>query len=171
MRWVVLALTIVLTACSRGDTASLPDPENDPLNAEIEKIRSLEADMQAAWASRDAAKIASFYATDAFIQIPGQPVIDQIDAIRREIGKMMQDPSMALHWTPDIVEIARSGEIAWSRGSYTATFTDPATMKLMQEEGQFVNTYRKVNDGSWKIVADVPTPTGPATPIPTETKP
>lgn len=164
--WSVLALAAFLTACSQPNTTAAIDPGNDPLNAEIEAIRKLEADMQSAWAARDTAKVVSFYATDAFVQMANRPVVDQIDAIGREVETMAQDPALSLQWSPDIVEIAKSGDIAWSRGSYTATFTDPDTKKVMQESGHFVNTYRKVNDGSWKLVADVPTPSGPAMPKP-----
>lgn len=160
MRPLAIALLLLIAGCSRAPVAT--EPGEDALDSEIAVLRQLEEDLAAAWGARDAGRIVSYYATDAFVQLAGRPIIDQIDAIRHEVSTMIQDPALALTWTVDTIEIGSGGDIAWSRGRYSSTYTDPATSRVMSENGNFVNTYRKVNDGSWKVVADVPTPSGPA---------
>ena len=66
------------------------------------------------------------------------------------------------------VDVASSGDLAYTRGAYTMTATDPATKKPMNDHGSYVTTYRKQADGSWKAVMDIATsevPVMPAAPM------
>jgi ketosteroid isomerase-like protein len=64
--------------------------------------------------------------------------------------------------------VAGSGDLAYSRGTYTMTMTDPKTKKPVTDHGSYVTDYRKQPDGSWKAVADIVTsevPMAPAGPM------
>jgi ketosteroid isomerase-like protein len=62
------------------------------------------------------------------------------------------------------VDVAKSGDLGYTQGSYKLTVTDPTTHKIINDHGSYVTTYRKQADGSWKAVADIATsevPPGP----------
>jgi ketosteroid isomerase-like protein len=69
--------------------------------------------------------------------------------------------------------VAKSGDVAYTQGSYTMVMTDPQTKQVINDHGSYVTTYRKQPDGTWKAVADiatseVPPPVPPPTPAPSK---
>jgi ketosteroid isomerase-like protein len=88
---------------------------------------------------------------------PGMPPIKGTDAIRAALSRMMADPNMKLNFASDRVEVADSGDMAATRGSYTMTATDPVTKKPVTESGSYVTVFRKQKDGAWKAVLDINT--------------
>jgi ketosteroid isomerase-like protein len=46
------------------------------------------------------------------------------------------------------------GELAYSTGTYTLSFNDPAG-KGVTDRGKYATVWRKQGDGSWKVVIDV----------------
>ncbi|MGH9859065.1 MAG: YybH family protein, partial [Candidatus Acidiferrales bacterium] len=77
-------------------------------------------------------------------------------AIREAIGGMMQDPNFALSFETTQVEVARSGDFAYERGTYTITTTDPKTKKPVIENGSGLVLWQKQQDGTWKVLVDAP---------------
>jgi ketosteroid isomerase-like protein len=80
---------------------------------------------------------------------------------------MVADPTVSLKFQPTKVEVAKSGDVAYTQGTYTLTLTDPQTKQLINDHGSYVTTYRKQPDGTWKAVVDiatseVPPPTPPS---------
>jgi ketosteroid isomerase-like protein len=68
------------------------------------------------------------------------------------------------------VEVAKSGNVAYTQGTYTVTLTDPQTRQLINDHRSYVTTYRKQPDGTWKAVADIVTSdVPPPTPPPSHT--
>jgi ketosteroid isomerase-like protein len=61
------------------------------------------------------------------------------------------------------VEVSRSGDLGYTRGTYMLTATDPASKKAVTEKGRFVTIFRKQADGSWKAVQDINNADAPAT--------
>ncbi len=53
------------------------------------------------------------------------------------------------------MEIAKSGDLGYSQGSLTQTWTDPKTKKVLTVKGKYVTVYKKQADGGWKAVADI----------------
>jgi ketosteroid isomerase-like protein len=96
------------------------------------------------------------------------PVSSGKDAIRKTIAGMLTDPALSLKFQASRVEVAKSGDIAYTQGSYTMTMTDPNTKQVVNDHGSYVTTYAKQPDGSWKAVADIATsempPPAPAAP-------
>jgi len=142
----VLAAT--LTACNQtsGNT-----------DADIAAIKAVEVQWNQDWAAHDLDKIMSHYADDAVLIVPGMPAANGKAAITEGNKPMATDPVTALSFTPARVEVAKSGDVAWSQGSYTLTFTDPQSKQVINDHGSYVTTYRKQADGSWKCVADIAT--------------
>lgn len=151
---LVLA-TMVLAGCNQAAPVKV-----DP--SAIEKqIRENEAKWEQAYAAHDAIGLASNYADDAAMANPGSPLATGQDAIRQATTEFAADPNLKVEFEADRVQVAASGDLAYTRGHYTATSTDPKTKKPVDSAGSYLTVYKKQPDGSWKAVEDFITP-GPA---------
>jgi uncharacterized protein (TIGR02246 family) len=155
-------LTLVLAGCSDSP------PRAD--KAAIEKsLREVEFDMAKNVAAKDAAAFSAHYTTDAIFMTPGEPSAKGRDAIRAAMTGMFADPNLKLDFSADRVEIADSGDLGATHGTYTLTATNPATRKPITDKGSYVTVFRKQADGTWLAVLDIntseaPPPAPPAAP-------
>lgn len=151
-------LLLLLAGCNTTPPAPAVD-----LAAEEAKIRDAEATDMKSWAAKDVDKILAFYADDATLMTPGVPAMKGKDAMRSMLKTMVADPNLKLEFGAQRVEVAKSGDVAFSQGTYTLVVTDPKTKKPITDKGSYVTGYKKQADGSWKAVSDineseVPTP-------------
>jgi ketosteroid isomerase-like protein len=58
-----------------------------------------------------------------------------------------------LEWKPDFIDVAASGDLAYSYGSYSFSATDSAG-KTTTSRGIFHTVWKRQKDGSWKFVWD-----------------
>ena len=140
--------------------AALATACNQPANthdADVQALKDNEAQWNQDWQSKDAAKIAAHYSDDAVLMVPGAPSTAGKDAIQSSMKQMVTDPAMSLKFQAAKVEVAKSGDLAYTQGTYTLTVTDPATKKVINDHGNYVTAYRKLPDGSWKAVSDIAT--------------
>ena len=86
-----------------------------------------------------------------------------IARIRAHIAALLEDPELELSFDPDRVDVAASGDLAYSVGTYTMRSTSAATGRPQTESGNYLTTYRRQRDGSWKAVDDVAVPAGAPT--------
>jgi len=161
-RWIggfaVLSF-IVLAACTPSP-AGAPDTRE----ADAKAIRDGEAAWNNDWASKDVERIVSHYADDASVEMPNTPIMTGKDAIRNALKPLAGDSNLALTFQPSQVEVAKAGDLAYSRGTYSLTMTDPTSKQPVTEKGKYVTVYRKQPDGSWKAVQDINNPDTPAAP-------
>lgn len=61
--------------------------------------------------------------------------------------------STGLSWAPDFVDVAASGDLAYTYGHYTYSYTD-STGKAMENKGIFHTVWKRQTDGNWKFVWD-----------------
>jgi ketosteroid isomerase-like protein len=83
------------------------------------------------------------------------------------LNDMVGDTALSLSFEATRIEVAKSGDVAYTQGAYTMTMTDSATKKPITDKGSYVTVYKKQADGSWKAVSDIAssgTPPGPALP-------
>ena len=135
-------------------------------DADVSSVQATESQWNQDYAARDANKIVDHYADDAILMVPGAPASSGKDAIRRVILGMAADPAMNLKFTASRVEVAKSGDVAYTQGTYTLTMTDPQTKKVIHDHGSYVTTYHKQSDGTWKAMADIATSEVPPVPPP-----
>ena len=124
-------------------------------------IKAQEAQWQKDYADHNAEGLASHYADDAALINPGTPVVIGEDAIRKETASFAADPNLKVDFASDRVQVAATGDLAYSRGHYSMTYTDPGTKKPAAGSGSYLTVYQKQADGSWKAVEDFTT-TGPS---------
>ena len=144
-----------VSGCTKGAKAA-----TDP--AQIEQtIRAQEAQWQKDYAAKDMNALASHYADDGEIADIGSPVVSNDVDRRKELQALITDPNLKLTFAADRVEVAQAGDIAYSRGHFSITTTDPKTNKPVDGQGSYLTVYKKQADGSWKATEDFITP-GPS---------
>jgi uncharacterized protein (TIGR02246 family) len=144
--------------------ACAPRADKPAFNAAraVDAIRTGEVNWNADWKSGDAGKIAAHFAPDAVVMLPDSAPTTGLEAIRTLAQKNMDDPGFTFAFSSDKVDVATSGDLAVSRGSFTETSTDPDTKKPAAVTGSFVTVYKPEADGTWKAVWDIATPGPPA---------
>lgn len=144
----------VISGCTPAAQASDP--------AKIEQtIRAQEAAWLADYQKKDLEGLAGQYADDAAMAGPGEALATSEGQRRKSLQGLISDPNFKLDFASDRVLVAKSGDLATSRGHYTLTMTDKATNKPATGTGSYLTVYQKQADGSWKAVEDFITP-GPA---------
>ena len=115
-------------------------------------IRGLDAQWSKAAGAHDLNGTISYYSDDAVLLPPNAPVANGKDAIRA-VWAELAAPGVSIAWQASKVEVAKSGDLAYSTGSYTLTVGDPHG-KLLSDRGKFLEVWKKQSDGQWKTVAD-----------------
>lgn len=157
MTAAAVSAAALLANCGRtgqpkaGDTA-----------AAEQAVRATEAQWNADAKAKDVDKFVAHYAPDAVAMLPGAPPMSGTQAIRDGVSQVFKDPASALQFEADKVAIAQAGDIAYTRGHFSETETDPKTSQPVTTTGSYVTIYRKQPDGSWKAVEDINSPTLPA---------
>ena len=152
----VVALILALTACQQP----LPQAP-DTRAADETAIRAAEAEMEKAAAALDAAKAASFYTDDVVGLSAGAPVVQGKENKQKEFETFLKDKP-ELSWAAVKVEVARSGDLAYSWGKGKVSVKDKKG-KVTETTVKYVSVWKKQADGSWKIAVDTMIPDPPVT--------
>ena len=153
--WCAIAAT-ALAGCQPGGERV------DPAQIE-QQLKQAEAKWNQAYAARDAAALASMYADDAALANPDANLVSGKAAIAKEVGGFASDPNLRVEFASDRVQVAASGDLAYTRGRYTMTMTDPKTKGPFNSKGYYLTVWQKQADGSWKAVEDFVTTGAPPT--------
>jgi len=122
--------------------------------ADIKSLRDVEIAEEQAWSSRDLEKVLSFYADDATLMYPNMAPVAGKDAIRAYEKQFFADLSFAIQYQITGVEVAQSGDLGYTQGTFTDTMTDPRTGRVVTDRGKWLTVRKKQADGNWKIVRD-----------------
>ncbi len=117
-------------------------------------IREIEIEAKKAAAIRDLERYICFYADDASLFWPGAPLVTGKDAIRELMNAFFDMPSFSLSFQTLKVQVSQSGDLAYSYGINTVTFTDPYG-SAVSDKGKYLTVYKKQPDGIWKVIADI----------------
>jgi uncharacterized protein (TIGR02246 family) len=124
-----------------------------PAAGEAAKIRALEGAMMAAGEEKGAAGYMSFYADDA-VELPaGDEALVGKAAIAKTMG-FLDDKNNRLTWTPLHVDVAASGDLAYTYGTYEFRSIGKDG-KPSVEYGKYATVWKKQKDGRWKVVLDM----------------
>jgi uncharacterized protein (TIGR02246 family) len=147
---------LTLAGCASAPSATPAAPAVD-VAAEEGKVRAAEEADQKSWAAKDENGILAFYADDATLMTPGMPAAKGKDAMRPILKAILADPNLKLEFSAQRVEVAKSGDVAFTQGTYQMTTTDGKTKKPVTDKGSYVTGYKRQADGSWKAVSDINT--------------
>ena len=148
MRATWVAMAMVLAACAQEESPLPADP-NVLMEADRAFAAAVAEDGTAAWVS--------WFAPDGAQIQPGSGEIMGHDAIRTLMAGL-DDPNFSLSWQPLRADIAASGDLGWTTGSYVSEGIGP-NGEPRRGQGRYVTIWRKQADGSWKVVMDLGNPT------------
>jgi ketosteroid isomerase-like protein len=95
----------------------------------------------------------AYYADDA-VELPnGADALQGKDAIAKTMGFLDQKDNH-LEWTPVYADMAASGDLGYTYGTYVFTTKDK-TGKTVEEHGKYTSIWKKQKDGKWKVVLDM----------------
>lgn len=133
-------------------------------DADVKAIQDNESQWVQDFAAKDVNKIVAHYADDAILMMPGAPPATNHDAIQHLFQGIVNDPAFSLKFSASQTQVAASGDLAATRGTYVLQMTNPATKRPMQDQGSYVTVYRKYPDNTWKAIEDITTSENPASP-------
>jgi len=146
-------LGVWITGCSQLNPGAGANSAADR-EADERAIRNLDADWSKAATAKDIDKVMFYYADDATIFVPNEPMATGKPSIRVEWTKLFASPAFALSFAPSRVNISKSGDLAYEYGTYSMTVNDPQG-KPVNDRGKYVVVWKKQSDGNWKAVADI----------------
>ena len=151
--WGSVACLLATLACSQAPTAAPPAP--DTHDADIQAIKETEAAWSKTALAKDAEKFTGYYADDASLLLADMPMVEGKEAIGKTVKEMMGDPNFSLSFQGSRFDVAKSGDLGYSHGSYTMTVTNPKTKKAVTDKGKYLTVFRKQADGTWKAAQDM----------------
>lgn len=139
-----------LGGCNQQSTAPAADTK-----AIADQIRQSEAQWVKDYQAHDVGKALAHYAPDAALMPSGMKRMTDTRSIEAGLKGLIGDPNFQLNFAPEKVEVAQSGDLAYTRGTYTLRMTDPKSKQPITETGSYMTTYKKQQDGSWKAEDDM----------------
>ena len=124
------------------------------MDANAKALAQLDDDWSKAAATRDADRVASFYAEDAIAYPPNEPVAIGRAAARKVWASYFADPSFKISWKTVHAGVSASGDLGFTAGTYEDSFKGPDG-KLVHEKGKYVCTWKKDKNGTWKATHDI----------------
>jgi ketosteroid isomerase-like protein/predicted enzyme related to lactoylglutathione lyase len=130
------------------------------VDTEQEQEALLQTDMEFAQTSVERGAPEAFYQylTDDALQLPNnaEPVVGR-DLIRESMQKGQE---VLLTWKPQKAEVAQSGDLGYTWGTYEAKSQNPNGEENIRY-GKYLNIWKKQADGKWKVAVDMGNPSPP----------
>jgi ketosteroid isomerase-like protein len=155
---IIAAFLLMALGCNRA-----PQQPASTQAADEAAVRQTDENWSKAAQSKKVDDWVAFYSEDAVILPPNDKKASGKEDVRKDIGELLMLPGLSLRWEPSKVEVARSGDLAYTQGSYRMAFTDPHG-KPATDQGKTLEIWKKQADGTWKCVADMWSSDLPATP-------
>ncbi len=140
-----------LLLASAGCAPAAPAVDTDAL---AKQLIQLDDDWSAAAGARDIEAVAAFYAPDAVAYPPSAVVAVGYEAAKAVWAGYFADSTYAIAWKTTAAEVAASGELGFTAGTYEDSYMGPDGT-LVQSTGKYLCVWQKQADGSWKAVHDM----------------
>ena len=143
MRKIFVLLPILMVAVS--GCAKKVD-----LEAERAALLQTDVDWAASLAAKNTEKFTSYFTADATVMAPHLPILVGIADVRRWATGSMAIPGFSVTWQATSAEVAASGDIGYTLGTFVfqATMPDGSTLT---DPGKYTTIWKKQADGSWKV--------------------
>ena len=123
------------------------------MDAKAKVLVTIDDDWSKAAATKDAAKVSAFYAEDAIAYPPNEPAAIGRPAAQKVWANYFVDKTFTISWKTLHAEIAKSGDIGYTAGTYEDSYKGPDG-KLVHEKGKYTCIWKKQKNGVWKAVHD-----------------
>ena len=114
----LLLLSMFLAGCGQLNVQTGTNREADE-----RAIRDLDAEWAKAAAAKNVDQVVTYYADDASMFVPNEPIAMGKPAIRVEWTKLTSNPGYALSFSPSRVDVAKAGDMAYEFGVYSLMLT------------------------------------------------
>ncbi|WP_215225643.1 YybH family protein [Echinicola shivajiensis] len=130
-------------------------PEENTEEMKIEAENSLrQADLDWSASAKDFEAFIGFFENDAVMLMSNAPAFSGVDEIRANMEGPLSDEGFSIEWVPNHVEVANSGDLGYTIGTYSMTMEDSTGMSMV-ENGKYLTVWKKQADGTWKVAADM----------------
>jgi ketosteroid isomerase-like protein len=135
-------------------SADSADSADSVVAADTASIRSEAQAWFKAIDAKDLEKTLSFYASDAQYLSAGRPAATTADERRKLWIEDFGTPGFSSEEATTQIEVARSRDLAYQRGTYVATMQNERG-QMTKSTGKFVVVWKKQSDGRWKAIIDI----------------
>jgi uncharacterized protein (TIGR02246 family) len=159
----IIGILLFVQACNMADSttrsanaANAKSETQKPAVNKAEEEKSLrETDMawSAAAGKKDAEAVAGFMTEDGSTLPPSEPIVKGHDAIKKGWTDLLALKNLNIKWEPATVQVADSGEIGYTSGTWTMDWTGDKGEK-MKDNGKYLEVWKKA-DGKWKCYLDM----------------
>jgi uncharacterized protein (TIGR02246 family) len=147
---LLMLVALLLSACQPIVAESEPQPSDEDVTA---AVNALWDEYEASQMAGDPDRWIALW-TDAGVKMaPDAPAIEGTDQIYARAQRSMADPVDEMVITA--LETQSSGDMAYSRGVFSFTFTIDETGEQEMMDGKFMTILQRQPDGSWKIHRDI----------------
>lgn len=163
-RFVILSWLVLSAGCTpTADRAGEPS-----IDLEAERADLLARDRAFSEAARTEEKpldaVLTVMTDDVLILAPDVPLVEGKEASRDLWTTISSLPGYSLEFTPTRAEIGGAADLGYTIGTYRMTLPD-STGRLMATDGKYLTIWRRQDDGSWKMEADMFNADGPPVPV------
>ena len=134
-------------------TTAMAGPSDDS-DAKAKALAKLDDDWSKMGAKRDLEGVISFYAEDAVVCPPNEPVAIGREAAKKVWAPLLADPSASISWKSNRSEVSKSGDIGFTAGTYEISSKGPDGKPTL-EKGKYLCVWKLQKDGSWKATHDM----------------
>jgi uncharacterized protein (TIGR02246 family) len=124
------------------------------MDANAKALAKVDDDWSKAAAARDVDGVASFYAEDGIAYPPGAPMAIGRPAAKKVWAANFADKTFTISWKTVHAEVAKSGDLGYTAGTYEASFKGPDD-KQINEKGKYMTAWKKQKDGTWDAIHDI----------------
>lgn len=157
MRRQSLLCTVLLLSALLAAGAAAPASAPDPAVGPEQVLLEWDAEFDRVTAEKGLEGFLSFIAEDAAFFPAGGQISLGPEAARAIWSELLTTPGVSIRWTPLKAELARSGELGYTYGTFVSHRSQPG-QEAITRHGKYVTIWRKNPDGAWKVVVDIGTP-------------
>jgi ketosteroid isomerase-like protein len=144
----IISLLIILTV------GMVPSSAQKARSKTEDAVRAADQEWLRVFAAKDLEKSVAFCTDDGSVLAPNVPIATGKEAIRKLFSGFFALPNLNISWQPAKVQVAKSGELGYTSGTYQMSFND-ASGKLISDRGKYVTVWKRQGDGSWKVLLDI----------------
>ena len=144
---LLVTVALFMSLASYG-TASAQDSQA------IAAVRAADVALSKLWCvDKNLDAFVSVWEPTGSVMTANAPVATGTAAVRALFAPFVGLLGFHCGWDPVQIEVARSGELAHSRGTYRTSYTD-AQGRAVEDRGSYLTVWRKDGKGKWRVVFD-----------------
>lgn len=149
MRFAMVFVAMLgLVSCSNMDNS-----KPSAASASKDVLGQMNRDFAAALNAKDAALAASYYAEDAVLVPPGEPLVRGRAAIEA-YWKVAIDSGGVRDASVETIDAQSSGDLGYEIGTYVLTANGP-NGEAVQDHGRYIELLKRDTDGKWYSTAGI----------------